>query len=179
VKNSDLGSGDSQKALSVEVGAPVVLAADPARPEAVVDSPTPVTTRTRRLRRAGGRDAGAALRRIAAELSGTIDLPALFEDILDESVELFGADRAGLWKYHGDRVRPFELAAQRALPGDLIASVSEIRRDAKALGLAALRTGTVRILHDAGVKASTTALRRSFRANGISTACIVPVVFRE
>ncbi|HEY8869733.1 MAG TPA: diguanylate cyclase [Candidatus Limnocylindrales bacterium] len=144
-----------------------------------MDSPAAPTRRAGRLRRGGSRDASAALRRVAAELSGTIDLPALFEDVLDESVELFGADRAGLWKYHGDRGLPFELATHRGLPDDLLAAARALRRDSKSIGLEALRTGTVRVVREPGTRGSTAELRRAFRTHDISTICVVPVIFRN
>jgi len=56
----------------------------------------------------------AALRRIAAEVSGRQDLDGLFRDVIDEAFTLFGVDQAGLWIYE-DGPSPLRLVAQRPL----------------------------------------------------------------
>src|SRR5580765_8401902 len=44
---------------------------------------------------------GDALRRIAAEVSGPMDLATLFDDVIEDSLALFSVDRVGLWLYDG------------------------------------------------------------------------------
>ncbi len=64
-------------------------------------------------RHAGGR----ASRRSAASSprsSATLELDEVFEDVLDSSQELFGAEAAGLWLLQPGR-HPFELVAHRDL----------------------------------------------------------------
>ena len=51
--------------------------------------------RSRRRRGPGG--PGCALRRVVAEVSANLELDDVFEDVLDSSQTLFGADVAGLW----------------------------------------------------------------------------------
>ena len=58
-----------------------------------------------------------ALRRVVAEVSANLELDEVFEDVLDSSQALFGADVAGLWLFNPGR-HPFELVAHRDLdPG--------------------------------------------------------------
>ena len=49
---------------------------------------------------------GDALRRIAAEVRGPMDLPTLFDDVIEDSLALFSVDRVGLWLYDGSQPRP-------------------------------------------------------------------------
>ncbi len=62
----------------------------------------------------------AALRRIAAEVSGRQDLDGLFRDVIDEAFTLFGVDQAGLWIYD-DGPTPLRLVAQRGLSNEILA----------------------------------------------------------
>ncbi len=119
-----------------------------------------------------------ALRRMAAELSGAPDLPSLFEDVLDESMTIFSADRAGLWLYDGS-THPFHLAGARNLPGDLIEWVAALPIDAPAAGIQAMRGQTVVVLGDALRDTTTLVLREMYRRAGVATVCFVPLIFRE
>jgi len=60
-----------------------------------------------------------ALRRIAAKVSGRLDLDGLFRDVIDESFALFGVDQAGLWTYD-ESPTPLRLVAQRGLSPEIL-----------------------------------------------------------
>ncbi len=98
----------------------MVLAQEPRRPPGSRARPHRAPTRPRPLGAAeGGPGAdeatrAAALRRIVAEVSSSQDLDRLFQEVIDASFTLFGADRAGLWIYD-DSPAPLTLAAQRGL----------------------------------------------------------------
>ena len=79
--------------------------------------------RVRRGYDAAVADRDAALLRIAAEVSSHRDLGRIFEDVLRHSMDLFGAERAGLWTV-GDGERPFLLAAQRGLRPAFIEAIA-------------------------------------------------------
>ncbi len=62
-------------------------------------------------------------RRLAGGVSSHRDLGRIFDDLLDHSMALFGADKAGLWTVdEGDH--PFRLAANRGLGAAFLAAVA-------------------------------------------------------
>ena len=69
-----------------------------------LDDSTPIRRRRASPRQEAARNVGTqearaiALRRVVAEVNGTLELDAVLEDVLDSSQELFGADAAGLWQ---------------------------------------------------------------------------------
>jgi diguanylate cyclase (GGDEF)-like protein/excisionase family DNA binding protein len=119
---------------------------------------------------------GDALRRIAAEVSGPLDLPTLFEDVLADSMTLFSVTRVGLWLYDGTRPLPFTLAAHHDVPAEVIAAVSLLVADAHTAGLEAIRSQRVVVLRDASADRSL-ALHDVYKRNGIVSVCLVPAVF--
>jgi diguanylate cyclase (GGDEF)-like protein/excisionase family DNA binding protein len=126
-------------------------------------------------RRAVGR--ADALRRIAADISGRVDLDGLFRDVIDDTFTLFGADRAGLWLYD-DSATPLTLAAQRGLSRRILAEVEALPREARTLGMSAIRDRRVYVL-DGGLEDTTPVLRRAYLEAGVRTICFVPIVFRD
>jgi diguanylate cyclase (GGDEF)-like protein len=119
-----------------------------------------------------------ALRRIAAEVSGRQDLAGLFEDVLDESVRLFGVDRAGLWLYDASDPTPLSLAAGRGLSTIIVDTIASLPHDARTTGMQALRDHRVRVL-DQAMRTTTATLRRVYREIGVKTVCYVPLVFGD
>jgi diguanylate cyclase (GGDEF)-like protein/excisionase family DNA binding protein len=119
-----------------------------------------------------------ALRRIAAEVSGAPDLPTLFENVLDDAATLFNVDRAGLWLYDPAAARPFTLAVERQVPGDILAVVAALARDEDAAGVRALRSRSV-IVHDVRVAFTAAALHVAYERAGIQSVCFIPIVFRD
>ncbi len=119
----------------------------------------------------------AALRRIAAEVSGRHDLDGLFRDVIDEAFTLFGVDQAGLWTYD-DGPTPLSLVAQRGLSPEILEIIATLPRDARTAGMDALREREVRVL---GGRLETTvpAVRAAYRRAGVRTICFVPIVFRD
>jgi len=121
---------------------------------------------------------GDALRRLTSELSGMDDVDTLFDEVLDDSIRLFGADRVGLWLWDPRRERPLELAASRDLPDEIVAHIRSLPATADTAGVRAIRTGKVLAFRDADAPGISADLRRLYRELGIATACFVPVVFR-
>jgi diguanylate cyclase (GGDEF)-like protein len=118
-----------------------------------------------------------ALRRIAAEVSGSQDVGRLFEEVIDASFALFGVDRAGLWTYESGP-KPLRLAAQRGLSPEMLEAIADLPRDASTTGMTAVRERQVAVL--AGDLGGTLpALRTIYERAGIRTVCFVPIVFRD
>jgi diguanylate cyclase (GGDEF)-like protein len=118
-----------------------------------------------------------ALRRIAAEVSGSQDVGRLFEEVIDAAFTLFGVDRAGLWTYESGP-RPLTLAAQRGLSPEMLEAIAGLPRDASTTGMTAVRERHVAVL--AGdLRGTLPALRTIYEQAGIRTVCFVPIVFRE
>jgi len=118
-----------------------------------------------------------ALRRIAANVSGRLDLEGLFRDVIDESFALFGVDQAGLWMYD-DSPTPLRLVAQRGLSPEILEVIATLPREARTPGLEALREREVSVLKG---KFGTTlpAIRAIYQRAGIKTICYIPIVFRD
>ena len=119
-----------------------------------------------------------ALRRIAAEVSGRTDIAGLFEDVLDESIALFGVDRAGLWLYDPTEPTPLSLAAGRGMSTVIIDAIASLPADAPTTGMQALRDRKVRVL-DRAMRTTTPTLRAVYREIGVQTVCYVPLVFGD
>ena len=144
---------------------------------AVLDAPPATTTSGEeptlvREQLAGG----DTLRRIAAEVSGPLDLPTLFEDVLADAMTLFSVKRVGLWLYDGTRPLPFTLAAHRDVPAEVIAAVSLLDADANTAGMDAIRAQHVVVLRDASADRSL-ALHEVYKRSGVMSVCLVPAVF--
>ena len=119
-----------------------------------------------------------ALRRIAAKVSGRRDPSGLFDDVIDEAVALFGVDRAGLWRYDAASERPLSVAAHRGLAPEILEAVTDLPRDARTIGMTAIRDREVRILGRA-MRSTTPRLRDAYTGLGIQTVCFVPLVFGD
>jgi diguanylate cyclase (GGDEF)-like protein/excisionase family DNA binding protein len=120
---------------------------------------------------------GDALRRIAAEVSGPLDLPTLFDDVIADSMTLFAVSRVGLWLYDETRPFPLTLAAHHDVPEEVMDWVELLQADAKTAGLEAIRSQSVVVLRDATAD-KTLALYPVYLRNGIASVCFVPIVFR-
>ncbi|MEI8332715.1 MAG: GAF domain-containing protein, partial [Chloroflexota bacterium] len=121
-------------------------------------------------------DPRSVLRLLAAEVSGRSDLAGVIDDMLDHSVALFGADRAGLWTVEpGDH--PFRLAAHRGLGEAFLGIVARIERGRKAAGIRAIEERRTIVLDQPTRQETTVELRRAYRAEGIRSICFVPIVF--
>ena len=88
-----------------------------------------------------------ALRRVVAEVSANLQLDKVFEDVLDSSQTLFGAEVAGLWLFNPGR-HPYELVAHRDLDPAMIAAVAKITADAPVVGNRAVAERRAIVLED-------------------------------
>jgi diguanylate cyclase (GGDEF)-like protein len=142
----------------------------PARP-----GPTSRAAGTRSLSPGAQEARVAALHRIVAEVSANLELGGVFEDVLDSSQELFGADVAGLWLLEPG-THPFRLAAHRDLDPDLIDAVGRVTEDAPVLGLRAIleRRPIVLDRPETAPNFAQMYIRLGFR-----TVNFVPLLFRD
>ena len=122
---------------------------------------------------------GDALRRLAAEVSGQLDLETLFADVVDDAMSLFSLARMGLWMYDSAHSHPFSLAAQHGLSPEIIRWVSSLQVDSPAVGLVAVRTGKVMTLRDTQVDLVDPGIRKIYAGNDIRSVCFAPIVFRD
>ena len=134
-----------------------------------LDDSTSIGRRRPRRGAAISRDIGTqearaiALRRVVAEVNGTLELDAVLEDVLDSSQELFGADAAGLWQLQPRR-QPFELVASRDLGQELIDVVASVYEDEDVMGLRAMRERRPIVIADPAARA---AVRPGLRATRV------------
>ena len=119
-----------------------------------------------------------ALRRLASELSGSDALQPVFEEVLENSIALFHADRAGLWLWHPTREHPLELVAGRDHPPLIKERVEHATRDSRLAGFEALRREIVIVYDDVTDDRITPEMREVYAASGIGSICFVPAVFR-
>jgi diguanylate cyclase (GGDEF)-like protein len=122
---------------------------------------------------------GDALRRLAAEVSGRLDLETLFADVVSDAMSLFSLARMGLWLYDKSHSHPFSLAAHHGLERGVIDWVSSLRADSPAAGLVAIRTGQVMTLRDTQVDMPDPEIRAIYAGNDIRSVCFAPIVFRD
>ncbi|HET9522438.1 MAG TPA: GAF domain-containing protein, partial [Candidatus Limnocylindrales bacterium] len=129
-----------------------------------------------RWRRDDGTD---ALRRIAAEVSGPLDLPTLFDEVIEDSMALFSVRRVGLWLVDQSSERPLTLAAQRGVPDEVVEWVSTLAIDDEAVGLAAIRSRRVVAIPDALAATTMATQREVYSRHQIGSVCFAPIVFRD
>ena len=116
-----------------------------------------------------------ALRRVVAEVSANLELTEVFEDVLDSSQALFGADVAALWLMDPGR-HPLRLAAHRDLDPELIDAIAALDQDDDAAGMRAVaeRRPLVLARPEAAARFADIYVRLGFR-----TINFVPLVFRD
>ena len=117
----------------------------------------------------------SALRRVVAEVNGTLELEDVLEDVLDSSQELFGADAAGLWQLQPRR-QPFELIASRDLGPELIEVVASVHEHDDVMGLRAMRERRPIVLSD---PAAAPRFGPIYERLGFHTVNFVPLLFRD
>jgi diguanylate cyclase (GGDEF)-like protein len=121
---------------------------------------------------------GDALRRLASEVSGRLDLETLFEDALSDAIGIFQVARIGLWLYDRRRRNPFSLGANIGLSEEVLDWVSSLTPDSAAAGLRAIGTGEVVVLRDA-LRDAVGGAREIYARNGIRSVCLAPIIFRD
>jgi diguanylate cyclase (GGDEF)-like protein/excisionase family DNA binding protein len=140
-----------------------------------------VSSSSQSLATAGRRVLGPgtdALRRLASELSGSEDLQPVFEEVLENTVRLFHADRVGLWLWQPNREHPLELVAGRDHPELIRVRVEKATGDSKLAGFEALRRGEVIVFHDINDPRITPQMREVYVESGVGSLCFVPAIFR-
>jgi diguanylate cyclase (GGDEF)-like protein/excisionase family DNA binding protein len=116
-----------------------------------------------------------ALRSVTKELTGTLDLTAVLEEVVDLTRSLFEADKAGLWLV-GEGDHPFTVAAHHGLSDGFLAQVAALRGDEETIGLQALRERRPYAMHHADSDQKIGLLQGGYAAEGIRTVCLVPLV---
>jgi diguanylate cyclase (GGDEF)-like protein len=116
-----------------------------------------------------------ALRRVVAEVSANLRLNQVFEDVLDSSQSLFGADVAGLWLFNPGR-HPYELVAHRDLDAAMIAAVAKITADAAVIGNRAVAERRPIVLEDPRRAPN---FAEIYTRLGYRTVNFVPLIFRD
>lgn len=119
-----------------------------------------------------------ALRHVAQELAGQLDLNTVLDDIVDRTRTLFDADKAGLWLIEEDE-HPFHVAAHRGLGDAFQAATGRLRWDTPSVGVQAARERRTVVMRDASNRADMGAMKSAYRREGIKTACLVPLVSHD
>ncbi|HYN48707.1 MAG TPA: diguanylate cyclase [Candidatus Nanopelagicales bacterium] len=109
---------------------------------------------------------------------GHRDLDRIFDDVLDHSVALFGADKAGLWAVE-DLDHPFRLASHRGLGPAFLAVVAEIERGSPAAGWRAVVSRRTVVLQHPWGTGTTAELAARYDEEGFRTICLVPVAYLD
>ena len=117
-----------------------------------------------------------ALRSVTKELTGTLDLEKVLDDIVDRTRTMFAADRAGIWLFD-EREHPIPLIT-RGLSETFLAQSTELTRDSETIALSAVREGRARWARHADVDPAIGEMRAAYAEEGIRTACIVPLTSR-
>ncbi len=109
---------------------------------------------------------------------GHRDLDRIFDDVLDHSVALFGADKAGLWTVE-DGDHPFRLAAHRGLGPAFLAATAEVERGSPAAGWRAVASRRTIVLQHPWSADTPVELAARYDEEGFRTICLVPVAYLD
>ena len=119
-----------------------------------------------------------ALRHVAQELAGQLDLSTVLDDIVDRTRTLFDADKAGLWLVQEGEF-PFHVAAARGLGDSFVATTRTLTWDSAAVGVQATRERRSIVVRNADTRAGVGAMQQVYVGEGIKTACLVPLVSHD
>ncbi len=119
-----------------------------------------------------------ALRSVTKDLTGTLDLNSVLGDAVELTRTLFEAEKAGLWLV-ADGKHPFRLAAQHGLTPAFLAHVADLSLADETLGVRAAREGRSFWLSNVDTDPGAGSMREIYAAEGIGTACLVPLVGRD
>ncbi len=119
-----------------------------------------------------------ALRHVAQELAGQLDLSTVLDDIVDRTRTLFDADKAGLWLVEEGEF-PFHMAAVRGVGEAFLARARSLTWESSAVGVQAARERRSIVVRNAGSRSGVGAMQQSYRDEGIKTACLVPLVSHD
>ncbi|MGZ8620613.1 MAG: GAF domain-containing protein, partial [Actinomycetota bacterium] len=110
-----------------------------------------------------------------SEVSANLELDEVFDDVLESSYTLFGAEVAGLWLLEQGR-HPFRLVAHRDLDQELIDAVARVREGDPVLGNVAITERRLIVVDDPDTAPS---FAQIYRRLGFRTINFVPLVFRD
>ncbi len=119
-----------------------------------------------------------ALRHVAQELAGQLDLRTVLDDIVDRTRTLFDADKAGLWLIE-DGEFPFHVAAVRGIGEAFQLQTRQLTWDTPAVGVQASRERRTIVVRNADSRPGIGAMQHVYREEGIKTACLVPLVSHD
>lgn len=119
-----------------------------------------------------------ALRHVTQEMTGQLDLNAVLDDVVDRTRSLFDAEKAGLWLLD-DSEQPFKSAASRSLGEDFQGRVRQLTLESAAVGVQAVRERRTYVVRNADTRAGVGEMQAVYRAEGIKTACLVPLVSND
>jgi diguanylate cyclase (GGDEF)-like protein/excisionase family DNA binding protein len=119
-----------------------------------------------------------ALRHVTQEMTGQLDLNSVLDDIVDRTRSLFDADKAGLWMLD-DSEQPFKSAAARSLSAEFEDRVRQLTMSSTAVGVQAVRERRTFVVRNADTRVGVGEMQNAYRAEGIKTACLVPLVSND
>ncbi len=109
---------------------------------------------------------------------GRRDLDRIIENVLDHSVALFAADKAGLWTVE-DGDHPFRLAAHRGLGPPFLAGVADVERGSTSAGWRAVASRRTIVLQHPWSNDVRAEQAARYDAEGFRTICLVPVAYLD
>ena len=119
-----------------------------------------------------------ALRSVTQELTGQLELEEVLDDIVDRTQSLFEGDKVGLWMLT-DAQHPFQLVASREIGDSFQAAVRSMTLETPSLGASAVRERRTQVAHQADFDRAAGAMREVYRAEGLRSVCLVPLVSPE
>lgn len=119
-----------------------------------------------------------ALRHVAQELAGELDLRTVLDDIVDRTRTLFDADKAGLWLIEEGEY-PFHVAAVRGIGENFQIQARQLTWETPAVGVQAMRERRTIVVRNADTRPGVGAMQQVYREEGIRTACLVPLVSHD
>ncbi|MBA2266447.1 MAG: GAF domain-containing protein, partial [Chloroflexi bacterium] len=117
-----------------------------------------------------------ALRSVTKELTGTLDLERVLDDIIERTRTLFAADRAGIWLLDGT---PHSVAlVTRGLSDEFLTHSAALTVSSDTISIRAQRAGRTRWMRNADRDPSVGEMRDAYAAEGIRTVCLAPLLSR-
>jgi diguanylate cyclase (GGDEF)-like protein/excisionase family DNA binding protein len=118
-----------------------------------------------------------ALRSVTKELTGTLDLARVLDDVVDRTRTMFAADRAGIWLFDEAPHHTVSLVT-RGLSDAFLRAADDLTLDSETIAIQAVRDGRARWARDADRDPAVGQMRAAYAAEGIRTVCAVPLVSR-
>ncbi len=119
-----------------------------------------------------------ALRVVIQDLIGQLDLPAVLDEIADRARALFDADKVGLWLLT-EGSPTFQLGASRGIGDSFQARIRSLTLDSPSVGVRAVLERRTHVVQGAGADPTVGVLHEVYEAEGIDSACLVPLVSND